>query len=127
MAVVAQNRCHLSREAQAAYTQGDYRRAQELFRTLRRQQRHEPSWRLELASILIAMVEFAAAERLLDEAIALSGGNSTVTRVVALAYFRVLALLRHGDPTGVREVRGPPATLRGTSENGCKVSGTFFS
>jgi tetratricopeptide (TPR) repeat protein len=110
MAVVAPSRSHLPREAQAAYAQGDYRRAEELFRALCRQQRYEPGWRLELASVLIAMVEFAAAERLLEEAITLSGGNTAVTRLVALAYFR---MLRYQDAKRLLE----PAAAAGKEED----------
>jgi tetratricopeptide (TPR) repeat protein len=80
----------LPREAQTAYGQGDYRRAEELFRALCREQQYEPNWRLELASVLIAMIEFDAAERALEEAMTLAGGNTATTRLVALAYFRML-------------------------------------
>jgi tetratricopeptide (TPR) repeat protein len=110
MTIVDQNCCQIPREAQAAYAQGDYRRAEELFRSLCRQQRHEPTWRLELSSVLITMIEFAAAERLLEEAIALSGGNSEVTRVAALAYFR---MLRYEEAKRLLE----PAAAAGNEES----------
>ena len=89
MSAVTTIRTQLPRDAQAAYEQGDYRRAEELFRTLCREQRYKPGWRLELASVLIAMVEFAEAEQLLEEAITLAGGNTSITRWLP-DYFRML-------------------------------------
>ncbi len=83
---------------------------EELFRTLCREQRYKPGWRLELASVLIGMVEFAAAEQLLEEAIALAGGNTAVTRLVALAYFR---MLRYGPAKRLLE----PAAAAGNEES----------
>jgi tetratricopeptide (TPR) repeat protein len=90
MALAASNQLQLPRDAQTAYSDGDYCRAEELFRKLCREQPYKTEWRLELASVLIAKVEFAAAERLLEEAKTLAGGNTEVTRQVALAYFRML-------------------------------------
>ena len=110
MSALTTIRSQLPREAQAAYEQGDYRCAEELFRTLCREQRYKPGWRLELASVLIGMVEFAAAEQLLEEAIALAGGNTAVTRLVALAYFR---MLRYGPAKRLLE----PAAAAGNEES----------
>ncbi len=90
MALVAPRRSALPRKAQTAFADGDYCRAEELFRALCREERSEPNWRLELATVLISKVEFSAAERELDEALRLAAGNTAVTRTVALAYFRML-------------------------------------
>ncbi len=90
MALAAPRRSALPRKAQTAFADGDYCRAEELFRALCREDRSEPKWRLELATVLISKVEFAAAQRELDEALRLAAGNTAVTRAVALAYFRML-------------------------------------
>ncbi len=107
---IAANRTSLPREAQTAYAQGDYCRAEELFRALCRADEYKPGWRLELAGVLIAKIEFAAAERALEEAAALAGGNTAVTRRVALAYFR---MLRYEAAKGLLE----PAAAAGNEES----------
>jgi Flp pilus assembly protein TadD len=89
MAIVTSNK-QLPREAQAAYADGDYCRAEELFRKLCREQPYKTDWRLELAAVLIGKVEFTAAEQALQEAVELACGNTAVMRRVALAYFRML-------------------------------------
>ena len=110
MALVAPNRSQLPRDAQAAFAQGDYCRAEELFRGLCREQPYKPGWRLELAAVLIAKVEFSAAEQVLEEATALAGGNTAITRQVALAYFR---MLRYETAKRLLE----PAAMAGNEES----------
>jgi tetratricopeptide (TPR) repeat protein len=106
----ATTRSQLPREAQAAFAAGDYCRSEELFRALCREQPYEPNWRLELASVLIAKIEFAAAQEALDEALAVAGGNTAVTRAVALASFR---MLRYEDAKRLLE----PAAAVGNEES----------
>jgi Flp pilus assembly protein TadD len=110
MVRVAANRAHHAREAQAAFAQGDYRKAEEAFRALCRHEPYESAWRLELASVLIAMIEFDAAKRELEEAIRVAGGNTAVTRAVALAYFR---MLRYADAKHLLE----PAAAAGNEDS----------
>ena len=102
--------CGSRREAQTAFAEGDYCRSEELFRALCRKEAYEPAWRLELASVLIAKIEFASAAEVLDEAIAIAGANTAVTRAVALAHFR---LLRYADAKRLLE----PAAAAGNEES----------
>jgi Flp pilus assembly protein TadD len=103
-------RSELPREARAAFAEGNYRQAEEALRALSRHEPYESTWRLELASVLIAMVEFESARRELEEAISLAGGNTAVTRTVALAYFR---MLRYADAKCLLE----PAASAGNEDS----------
>jgi tetratricopeptide (TPR) repeat protein len=110
MVLAVPRRSELPREAQTAFAQGDYRQAEEKLRALCRQEPYESAWRLELASVLIAKVEFDAAKQELEEAIRLAGGNTAVTRAVALAYFR---MLRYEDAKRLLQ----PAAAAGNEES----------
>jgi tetratricopeptide (TPR) repeat protein len=76
--------------ARQAFNQGDLLRAEAIFRELCREQHNEPLWRLELATVLIAKVEFEAAEQELAKASVLACGNTDILRQTALCYFRML-------------------------------------
>jgi tetratricopeptide (TPR) repeat protein len=76
--------------ARQAFAQGDLCRAEAIFRSLCRDQHYDPIWHLELATVLIAKVEFEAAVQALEKAAALACGNTEIVRQVALCYFRML-------------------------------------